>query len=144
MRRPTTLIAEVVARLCFPLILLFALYLLLAGHNNPGGGFIAGVMTAAALALLYVVFGLRDIERVIPSRALGPGLVALGLGLALGTGVGSLLLGRGFLTSGMVHLRLPLVGEIEVVSVFLFDVGVFCIVVGVAVTVIALLGREQP
>ena len=51
MRRSTTIIAEIVTRFCFPIIFLFALYLLLAGHNNPGGGFIAGIMTGAALAL---------------------------------------------------------------------------------------------
>lgn len=141
MRRPTTLIAEIVTRFCFPIIFLFALYLLLAGHDNPGGGFIAGVMTAAAFALQYVVFGMREVQRVTPSSYLG--LVALGLSLALGTGLGSLPFG-GFLMSGILHLELPLFGEVEIVSAFVFDVGVFCIVVGVTLTIISLLGREEP
>lgn len=142
MRRPTTLIAEIVTRFCFPIIFLFALYLLLAGHNNPGGGFIAGVMTAAAFALQYVVFGMREVQRFTPSSYLG--LVALGLTLALGTGLGSLPLGWGFLKSGILHLEFPIFGEIEIVSAFVFDVGVFCIVVGVTLTVISLLGQEEP
>lgn len=141
MRRATTVIAEVITAWSFPLIFLFALYLLLAGHNNPGGGFIAGVMTAAALTLQYVVFGMREVQRFTPSNYLG--LVALGLTLALGTGLGSLFLGWGFLKSGILHLTLPLFGEVEVVSAFVFDVGVFCIVVGVTLTIISLLGREQ-
>ncbi|MCH7897341.1 MAG: hypothetical protein IH782_10735 [candidate division NC10 bacterium] len=141
MRRSTTIIAEIVTRFCFPIIFLFALYLLLAGHNNPGGGFIAGIMTGAALALQYIVFGMREVQRYTPSSYLG--LVALGLTLALGTGLGSLFLGWGFLKSGILHLKLPLFGEVEVVSAFVFDVGVYCIVVGVTLTVISLLGREE-
>ena len=140
MRRPTTIIAEVVTRFAFPIIFLFSLHLLLAGHNNPGGGFIAGLMTAAALVLQYVVFGMREVQRVTPSSYLG--LVALGLTLALGTGLGSLFLGWGFLKSGILHLHLPIFGEVEVVSAFVFDVGVYFIVVGVTLTVISLLGRE--
>ncbi|MEE9172181.1 MAG: MnhB domain-containing protein [candidate division NC10 bacterium] len=140
MRRPTTIIAEVVTRFAFPIIFLFSLYLLLAGHNNPGGGFIAGLMTAVALVLQYVVFGMREVQRVTPSSYLG--LVALGLTLALGTGLGSLVLGWGFLKSGILHLQIPLFGEVEVVSAFVFDVGVYFIVVGVTLTVISLLGRE--
>ncbi|MFQ5848551.1 MAG: MnhB domain-containing protein [Candidatus Methylomirabilales bacterium] len=142
MKRPTTVIAEIVTRFCFPVILLFALALLLAGHNNPGGGFIAGVMASAALALQYIVFGMQDVQRFTPSSYLG--LVAVGLSLALGTGLGSLVLGWGFLKSGILHLHLPIFGEVEIVSAFVFDLGVFCIVVGVTVTVISLLGREKP
>ncbi|MFQ5882043.1 MAG: MnhB domain-containing protein [Candidatus Methylomirabilales bacterium] len=141
MRRPTTTIAEVVTRFCFPFILLFALYLLLAGHNNPGGGFVAGVMAAAALALQYIVFGVREVQRFTPHSYLG--LVALGLSLALGTGLGSLVLGRGFLKSGILHLALPIFGEVEIVSAFVFDLGVFFLVVGVTLTVISLMGREE-
>ncbi len=140
MRRPTTVIAETITQWSFPVIFLFAVYLFLAGHNNPGGGFIAGVMTAAALVLQYVVFGMREVQRVTPSSYLG--LVALGLTLALGTGLGSLVLGWGFLKSGILHLQIPLFGEVEVVSAFVFDVGVYFIVVGVTLTVISLLGRE--
>ncbi len=140
MRRPTTIIAEVVTRWTFPVIFFFALYLLLAGHNNPGGGFIAGVMTAAAFVLEYVVFGMREVQRVTRSSYLG--LVALGLTFALGTGLGSLVLGWEFLKSGILHLHLPVFGDVEIVSAFVFDVGVFFIVVGVTLTVISLLGQE--
>lgn len=140
MRRPTTIIAEVVTRWAFPMIFLFAIYLLLAGHNNPGGGFIAGVMAAAALALEYVVFGMRAVQRVTRSSYLS--LVALGLTFALGTGLGGLFFGGDFLKSGILHLTLPVFGDIEIVSAFVFDVGVFFIVVGVTVTVISLLGQE--
>lgn len=140
MRRPTTVIAEIVTRWAFPTIFFFALYLLLAGHNNPGGGFIAGVMTAAAVVLQYVVFGMREVQRVTRSSYLG--LVALGLTFALGTGLGSLIVGWDFLKSGILHLHLPIFGDVEIVSAFVFDVGVFFIVVGVTLTVISLLGRE--
>ena len=142
MRRPTTVIAEIVTRFCFPIIFLFAIYLLLAGHNNPGGGFIAGVMTAAALALQYVVFGMREVQRFTPASY--GRLVAFGLGLALADGLGSLLLGWGFLKSGILHLHLPVFGEVELVSAVVFDLGVYFIVVGVTLTIISLVGREEP
>jgi len=142
MRRPTTVIAETITQWSFPVIFLFAVYLFLAGHNNPGGGFIAGVMTAAALTLQYVVFGMREVQRFTPSSYLG--LVALGLSLALATGLGSLFLGWGFLKSGILHLHLPIFGDVEIVSAVAFDLGVYCIVVGVTLTIISLLGREQP
>lgn len=141
MRRATTIIAEVITQWSFPIMFLFALYLLLAGHNNPGGGFIAGVMMAVALTLQYVVFGMREVQRFTPSSYLA--LVALGLSLALGTGLGSLFLGWEFLKSGILHVNLPFLGEVEVVSAFVFDVGVFCVVMGATLTVISLLGREQ-
>ena len=97
-------------------------------------------MAAAALALEYIVFGMREVQRVTRSSYLG--LVALGLTFALGTGLGSLVVGGDFLKSGILHLSLPIFGDVEIVSAFFFDVGVFFIVVGVTVTVISLLGRE--
>ncbi|MFQ5839452.1 MAG: MnhB domain-containing protein [Candidatus Methylomirabilales bacterium] len=140
MKHHTTIIAEVVARFCFPFILLFALYLLLAGHNNPGGGFIAGVMASAAFALMYVVFGLEGVRRYTPKSYLG--LVALGLTFATGTGLAGFFLGDSFLTSEMLHYDLPILGTGEIVSAFFFDVGVFFIVVGVTVSIMGFIGEE--
>ncbi|MFQ5658467.1 MAG: MnhB domain-containing protein, partial [Candidatus Methylomirabilales bacterium] len=71
-------------------------------------------------------------------------LVAFGLGLALATGLGSLFLGWGFLKSGILHLHLPIFGEVELVSAVVFDLGVYFIVVGVTMTIISLVGREEP
>ena len=58
----TTLITKTITKICVPLVILFSISLLLAGHNNPGGGFIGGVMFASIIGLLYVVFGLDNIK----------------------------------------------------------------------------------
>lgn len=117
--------------LLFPLTVLFAVYLLLRGHNAPGGGFIAGLVAAAALLLVYLGFGQEKANRWLPLST--HGALALGLGLALSTGLASLVFGYPFLTSTFDHWHLPLIGEIELASAMVFDLGVFFVVLGAAV-----------
>lgn len=142
MRRPTTILAATVARLVLPFLLLFCVDLLLAGHNRPGGGFIAGVMLVAAIALQYVTFGLAGIRRRLPRGSFG--LTAAGLTLALGSGLAGLASGDGFLKSWVIHWWLPLVGEVKWATAFLFDLGIFLLVAGVGLTLLALIGDDRP
>lgn len=141
MRQPTTVLATTVARLILPFLLLFSLELLLAGHNRPGGGFIAGVMLVAAIALQYVVFGIAPVRRRLPRGSLG--LTATGLALALGSGLPGLLRGEGFLKSWVVHWSLPLLGEVKWATAFIFDLGIFLLVAGVGLTLLALIGEDR-
>jgi monovalent cation:proton antiporter len=123
-----SLILTTVARLAFFVVLLFSLYLLMRGHNHPGGGFIAGVMTALGILLQAIASDLRYVRRVF---RVDPRLLAgLGLSLALGTGVAPMLLGYPFLTSTFGHLQVPGLGDIEIASALFFDLGVYCVVVG--------------
>lgn len=136
---------QTVTRLLLPMTLIFGIYILLRGHNVPGGGFIAGLIIASALMTQYLALGIDASERAL--RVPTHGAIALGLFLALGTGLGSVLLGYPFLTSAFTHIHLPVVGDIEVASAMLFDLGVFFVVMGGSVlmlTQMAKLARFEP
>jgi multicomponent K+:H+ antiporter subunit A len=125
-------------RFLLPLALLVSIYLFLRGHNAPGGGFIAALVTAAALILQYLASGIawtREQWAVRYHR-----LIAWGLCLALLTGLGSWLFGRPFLTSAFGHFELPLIGEFELATAMLFDLGVYLAVVGALMLVLTTLG----
>lgn len=141
MRRPTTILATTVARLVLPFLLLFSVELLLVGHNRPGGGFIAGVMVVAAIALQYVTFGVAAGRR-LPRGSFG--LAAAGLLLALGSGVAGLVSGHGFLKSWVIHWSFPLLGEVEWATAFIFDLGIFLLVTGVGLTLLTLIAEDRP
>ncbi len=96
MRMREKLIVRVVARFLIPFILLFGLYVQFHGDFGPGGGFQAGVIFAAGFVLYGLVFGLDDLQRVVPWMIVEVG-VALGLILYGGVGVFSLFLGGNFL-----------------------------------------------
>lgn len=114
------------ARWLLPLALLLALHLLIRGHNEPGGGFIAGLVVAVAIALQRLTLGLP----ADPGRAarLCERVMAAGLGLAALTAVAAPLLGYPVLTSYYQYLHLPLLGKLPLASVFVFDLGVFLVV----------------
>jgi multicomponent K+:H+ antiporter subunit A len=121
------LLVQAVTRLLLPFAVLVAIFLLLRGHNLPGGGFIAGLVLAAALVLTRVA-------GVGPPPSLGrmpwQSWIAAGLMLAIATGAAAMLLGFPFLTSTFGHPVLPVVGEVPLASAALFDLGVFLAVVG--------------
>jgi multicomponent K+:H+ antiporter subunit A len=121
-------VPAVIMRLMFPAIAVLAVYLLLRGHNLPGGGFVAGLTLATAVILQYMAGGTRWAESrltIRPIRWMGAGLL-----LAGATGAGSWLFGYPFLTSHTAHVQLPMIGELHLPSAFLFDLGVFWLVVG--------------
>jgi len=129
----------VLARLILPLALLVSAFMFLRGHNEPGGGFIAGLITAVALILLQVAYGQRWVQTRMGVQF--PVLAAAGVLIAAATGLASLLLGYPFLTSAFAHIDLPLIGEIEVASAMLFDLGVYLTVVGGTLLILSGLGR---
>ncbi|TDD22702.1 DUF4040 domain-containing protein [Nonomuraea diastatica] len=92
-------VLRVVSSLLMPFVLVFALYVLFHGDFGPGGGFQAGVIFATGFVLHGLVFGLDKSQRVVPPAALGS-LVPLGLGLFVGLGVVTMLLGGSFLDYG--------------------------------------------
>jgi multicomponent K+:H+ antiporter subunit A len=123
-----------VARALLPLALLVAMDLLLRGHNLPGGGFVAGLMTAAALILQFVATDRRVAERGLPCRP--ETLIWLGLACAGGTAVAALLLGYPLLTSAFGHVEVPLLGHFEASTAFGFDLGVYFVVTGVTLAIL--------
>jgi len=157
MDREPTVIARTVTRLVVPMILVTAIALLFQGHNLPGGGFIAGVLTVVAFALVYIIFGLDYLqtelfERVSVSVPYDPetGIVkefgsifALGLAVAAGSGIVAMAFGRPFLTQGILFVEpLPIYEYLEVASALVFDLGVYAVVVGGLLTITAVVGEE--
>ena len=114
-------------------------FVLLRGHNLPGGGFIAGLITAVALITQYLANGIAWTHSRMGARP-SP-MIGLGLLIATTTGLGSWLFDRPFLTSAFTHVHWPLVGEFEIASAMLFDLGVYLAVVGTVLIILAGIGR---
>jgi multicomponent K+:H+ antiporter subunit A len=126
--------------LLFPVIGVTAMFLLLRGHDLPGGGFVAGITMAVAFILQYMARGTSWVEarlRVLPVRWMG-----LGLLLAGGTGAAAWLFGRPFLTSYFSYAEMPLIGAVPLASALLFDIGVFSLVVGATVLMLIALAHQ--
>ncbi|MBN8912563.1 MAG: DUF4040 domain-containing protein, partial [Rhizobiales bacterium] len=135
------LIPSVIMRLLFPVIGTFGIYLFLRGHNDPGGGFVAGLTLAIAIILQYMAAGavwVEDRIRVFPLRWMGAGFLC-----ALTAGAGAWLMDVPFLTSRMIDLHLPLIGEVHLSTVILFDLGVLAIVLGATVLVLIALAHQS-
>jgi len=133
-------ILQAMARLTLHLMLLFSVYLLLRGHNEPGGGFIAGMLTSLAIILQMVAFDLESFKKEIPWSPLR--IVFSGLTLSAITGTGALVFGQPFMTSAFGHFHLPLLGDIELASAMFFDIGVYLVVVGTTLAIIRTIAEE--
>lgn len=130
------------SRAIVPLALLVSVHIFLRGHNLPGGGFVAGLVTGVALAMVAVANGRRFADAAL--RLDGVRTAALGLVVAGATGAGSAMFGRPFLTSTHGHVRLPLVGDLHLASAALFDLGVYLVVVGVVLLILDGFSRLDP
>ncbi|MBX3726552.1 MAG: monovalent cation/H+ antiporter subunit A [Xanthomonadales bacterium] len=129
-------------QLLFPLALAVSAYLFLRGHNQPGGGFIAGLVLAIPLLLQYVIQGARHVEVRLGldyARCIGIGLLA-----SAATGIVPMLFGHPFLTSGHYDLQLPMVGTVPLASAIGFDIGVYLVVFGGAMLILSMLGTVKP
>ena len=143
------LLLRVAASVVLPLALVFTLYIFMRGHNLPGGGFIAGLITAVALVLQFMSLGQARAEALLHARAGRRFVVWIGAGLGIAglTGVGAFVFGRPFLTSAFGHPHVPLLGELPLATAALFDLGVYLTVVGATLLTISVLGtvsREAP
>jgi len=123
------------------LIMTYAIYILFAGHNNPGGGFVGGLVTARGFVLLYLAFDSKTVRQIIPVnfRSIG----AAGVLIAVLTGAVPALMGEPFLTHRTYHARLPLVGDVHLATAVLFDIGVFLAVLGTAMTIISNISENE-
>jgi multicomponent Na+:H+ antiporter subunit A len=136
-----SLILQTASRTLFHTLVVFSLFMLFAGHNAPGGGFIGGLVVAIALALRYAAEGPDDVRRLV--RVGAPSILGTGLLLAGGVGVTAAAAGRSFLESAVLDLHgLPLLGDVHVSSVVVFDAGVYLVVIGLTVAVLETLGGE--
>ena len=139
MMRPG-MIVETVVVWVVPVLLAASGLLFLKGHNAPGGGFIAGLLTAAALVLRLVAFG-SGLYRGKEDFYIR--LISAGLLIALCTATAPAILGYSFFTHTFGHVHVPVIGDIELASAALFDLGVYLVVVGTVVTVIGALNTRE-
>ena len=139
-KREPSLVLETCVHALFHTALLFSVFLLFAGHNAPGGGFVGGLVAGAAFVLRYVEGGAQEVEDAAPVS--GTVLMGVGLTLAVATGAAALLGGGEFLSSGKLQVDLPLLGIVKATSALAFDIGVYLVVVGLVVNVLSTLGAE--
>ncbi|WP_338758982.1 monovalent cation/H+ antiporter subunit A [Massilia sp. METH4] len=135
------MVQGVYLRFLLPVMGVVAVYFFMRGHNLPGGGFVAGLIFATTLIVQYMVAGTEWVEariRLRPHR-----WIAWGLACSCGTGVGAWLAGYPFLTSHTAHVALPVLGELHIPSAFVFDLGVFLVVVGTTMLVLVALAHQS-
>lgn len=135
-----TPILRVVTRITLQIMLLFSFYLLFKGHTSPGGGFIAGLVASICIALQSLTFGLRHMGDIFPFDQ--HKVLTLGLFIAAATGFTAMVFGYPFLTSTHGFFHFPLFGEIEILTSFFFDLGIFLVVIGVTLRIITTIARN--
>lgn len=135
------MVPAVLVRLLLPIALVVSFYLFMRGHNQPGGGFVAGLVMSVAFILQYMVAGTQWVEAQMslrPMRWMGFGLLSATL-----TGLGALFAGYPFLTTHTWHFSLPVLGDIHIASALFFDVGVYAMVVGSTLLMLTALGHQS-
>jgi multicomponent K+:H+ antiporter subunit A len=139
--RDYLLVPSVIMQWMFPVIVTFSIYLLLRGHDLPGGGFAGGITMAIAFLLQYLAGGVRWAEdriRILPLRWMGFGLL-----MVVATGVGAWLFGYPFLTTHSQYIDVPFIGKVPAATALLFDLGVFSLVVGSTVLILIALAHQS-
>ena len=129
----TSSILQTAVRVLMPLLLLFAVFLLLRGHNQPGGGFVGGLVVAASFILYSIAFGVDAARRALlvrPSTLLGVGLL-----VALVSGLPALVFGQPFMTAMWTTVTTGSTA-VQVGTPLVFDIGVFIAVIGVVLTIV--------
>jgi multisubunit Na+/H+ antiporter MnhB subunit len=136
----TSFILRSTTRLLLPLLLLFSLFLLVRGHNEPGGGFSAGLVAASAFVLYRFAYGVQATKRFLPVTPLI--LSGAGLLVAVGSGFLALLAGRPLMTGLWRRMNVPGFGDLDLGTPLLFDIGVYATVLGVTLSIILPLAEE--
>jgi multicomponent Na+:H+ antiporter subunit A len=135
-----SILLEVVVRLIFHSLIVVSIYLLLVGHNEPGGGFAGGLVAGMALVARYLAGGRVELGAAAP---IGAGtLLGVGLLLAVGTALTPLFIGADALTSTWFTIDLGLLDSIDFVTSTIFDIGVYLVVIGLVLDVLRSLGAE--
>ncbi len=142
---PSPLMLRITASWILPVALVVSLYIFMRGHNLPGGGFIAGLVTSLALIIQYVAIGQDHAEKMLGAKSGRLYEIWIGIGLTIAglTGIAAWFWSRPFLTSAHIHVHPPLLGDMHLASAALFDVGVYVTVVGATMLMISVLGDSR-
>ncbi len=135
------MVPAVIARVLLPVALLVAAHIFLRGHDEPGGGFVAGLVVAIAFLMQYIFSGARWVESRAHLRPVR--WIAVGLLVASGTGLAAVAVGYPFLTSHTAHRSVPVLGDVHLPSATLFDLGVFGVVVGATLLILTALAHQS-
>ena len=142
---PSPLMLRITASWILPVALVISLYIFLRGHNLPGGGFIAGLVTSLALIIQYIAIGQDQAEKLLGAKSGRLYEIWIGVGLTIAglTGVAAWFWSRPFLTSAHIYVSPPILGEMHLASAALFDAGVYITVVGATMLMISVLGDSR-
>lgn len=127
-----SLILITIVKYIIPLLLIFSFFLLLRGHNEPGGGFSGGLVAAAAYALYAIANGVSEAEKLLRMDPLK--LISIGLLISLFSGMYPLLLGKSFMTGVWLNNTIPVIGKLG--TPLIFDIGVYILVLGITIKII--------
>lgn len=133
-------ILQTATKVVFFIIFLFSIHIFFAGHFAPGGGFVGGLLTTAAIVLLLLAFDLKTVQESLPFDFMY--VVAVGLLLAFGMAAGSLVFNVPFFTHTFGDFYLPLFGVKSLHTAMIFDAGVYLVVVGSTITMIQSIGGD--
>lgn len=134
-----SVILSTASRYLLPLLLIFSFFLLLRGHNEPGGGFVGGLVAAAAYALFFIANGVQEAQKLLKAEPII--LIAFGLFFAIISALPSLFLGKNFMSGLWLDTDFPVIGKIG--TPIVFDVGVYLLVLGIALKIIFSLAEED-
>ena len=126
-------------RYLLPLLLLFSVFALLRGHNEPGGGFVGGLVASSAFALYAIAYDVEHARQLLPGSPRR--LIGLGLLVAALSGMIGVLAGEPFMTAQWDNRPIPVIGKLG--TPLLFDIGVYLTVIGVVLTIIFALAEEE-
>lgn len=141
MKEPNDIIIRSVAKVAVVIIFTFAINLFISGHHYPGGGFIGGLAFASAVILLFLTFDIETVRKNIPLDF--KMVAAIGVLIAVLTGLGSMLFDVPFLSQAFGYFNLPIFGKTELATAVLFDIGVALAVIGTALTIIMSIGDDR-
>ena len=134
----TSLILSTATKLILPVLIVFSFFLLIRGHYEPGGGFVGGLVAASAFALYSISNGVKKAKMLFPHSRL---FIVLGLSVALLSGLLSVLAGMVAFTGLWTDFELPVIGRLS--TPFMFDVGVYLVVIGVTTSIIFTLKAKE-
>lgn len=136
----TSVILQTATRWLLPLMILYSVFLLFQGHHHPGGGFVGGLIAAAAVGLCGLAFDGETARRLLPATP--HRLIGIGLLLAIGSGLAGLAAGKPFLTGLWATATIPGADPIKIGVPVLFDIGVYLTVVGMTTLIVLTLAEE--
>lgn len=137
----SSLILRTATRYIQPILVLFSVFLLLVGHNEPGGGFAGGLVIAAGYALYAIAYSVEEARRLL--RFAPQSVAGVGLLLSAGSGILSMLYGKPFMTGLWSEPVVPGLGRVAIGTPLLFDAGVYLVVLGVTLSIVFNMAEEE-